>query len=280
MSGYSNIVQTRPNELVDILRPDLQHRNDPQFAAKTLTSAFLHLYGNRGVWYGGDVDEQLNCYDLTKQGRTMYRNADVELAVMNDIVCSLRFNPGAPADDRLFRADEPGLSITGTETYVPANRRGLTLGGWWRYSSVGTIYTGMMGKWDVGDESYVLTVDNASKAALFVENSVGANDNIVSDVTLTTDRWWYVEGVLDVADAKLRIHVGDSRDQYVVKEKATAVVDIADTDDFFCIGNYRMNANTGLYGWMSICHLAAAQSDEAELRWVWEQTRAMYPPTV
>ena len=111
-SGFSGAVQTRNSDLVDLLRSDFQHRNEPNFAWKSVVSSFLALPLVRAFWPMSivtDADPQarsaLGGYHLT--------NNNVCTFGYSNLVTYVNFNGTTQSLTRADggAADGAGLSV-------------------------------------------------------------------------------------------------------------------------------------------------------------------------
>jgi len=270
-------VQVRNDEMAAMLSSDLQKRYESSFAWKTACSMIQALTGLRGFWPMSAFASGGNCYDQSGNARTLTYNGDPYYghgAANYGLAPYIRFDG---TGDYLMRADEAGLSITGTETYVKAGQRGLTLGGWF-YPEDDTVTASLISKWAPGaNYSYVLQAAGAvaNDPALFYISDDGTNTSNVSSVaniSFTADTWQFFAGRFNDADtgAELAVWINDT-----ITTAATARNSIADTAADFNISGH--NSGTSLLtGRASLCFLCAAALDNATVWAIYQHTRALF----
>ena len=97
--------------------------------------------------------------------------------------------------DYVSRADEAGLRILGTETYVASAVRGLTMGGWFWLDTVpgAAVNAGLMGKYlSTGNQRSYLLYANNSLAKSVISSNGSATTTVSSTVTLAAAGWYYL----------------------------------------------------------------------------------------
>jgi len=109
-----------------------------------LISPLLALPGLRGFWPMSSFNEAGNAYDMSEQGRVMTYNGN-PLYNYDGVVPYVALDG---IGDFLSRADEAGLDIIGTETYVDGAVHGLTLGGWFYFDNALGSNEKLIAKWD------------------------------------------------------------------------------------------------------------------------------------
>ena len=141
--------QIRNNEQVNLLRADFQARYEPNFAWKSAVSSILALPGLRACWPMSSVD-----YATASQARDVagggYHLGNVNSSLFgyaaNTLIPCVTFNG---TTQYLTRADGGAgnwADITGTEAYIAAGQRGLTLGAWVYLSSFTPVVNAVIAK--------------------------------------------------------------------------------------------------------------------------------------
>jgi len=182
-------------ELTDIERQvDMMAR--PEISSD-LISPFMALPGLRGFWPTSSFNETGNAYDLSGQGRTLTYNGN-PMYNYDGLVPYIDLDG---TGDYLSRADEAGLDILGTETYVAAAARGLTTGGWFYFNNALGATEGMIAKWNssLGNHrSYMLRRQAADGTIIFrvSDNGVGSRA-AQSTASPTATQWFFVVGRFD-----------------------------------------------------------------------------------
>jgi len=270
-------IQQRNDELVNLASADLQKRYESSFAWKTACSMIQALTGLRGFWPMSAFASGGNCYDQSGNARTLTYNGNPYYghgAANYGLAPYIRFDG---TGDYLSRTDEAGLSITGTETYVKAGQRGLTLGGWFYPENV-TNQMSLISKWAPGANfSYLLQIDGSAgnDPTLFYISDDGTNTSSVSTpatLPFVADTWQFFAGRFNDADtgAELAVWLNDT-----ITTAATARNSIADTAADFNISGH--NSGTSLLtGRASLCFLCAAALDNATVWAIYQHTRALF----
>lgn len=269
--------QKRNSELVDILRPDFQARYEPNFAWKSIVSNFMAIPGLRGLWTMSSVGTQTsnsNIPDASGNGREL---TNVGQALFSGSAQSLRsFGYFDGTNDYLMRADEAGLDILGTETYINSTFNGLTIGGWFNFSALPfTNIKGIMGKWvDAGNQrSYLLFGVNGFSVPAFIVSANGiASTTVTSTATLTQGTWHFIIGTFNPST---------SLDIFVDATQTTLAAGIPasifnSTSDFNIFAYTNGAASTRCNGYASICFLSCNWLPTFYINALFEQTRALF----
>jgi len=242
------------------LTADFQRRYEPNFAWKSACSVFACLPGLRGLWPMSSFDENGDAYDLSGQGRTLSYNGNPTYSYA-DLIPYIDLDG---VGDFLSRADEAGLDITGTESYVGA-AKGLTLGGWYRPGNVNAAY--LMSKMGaVGNYSYWLqqtaTVD-------FQVSVDGTNVTSVSGAAPVANAWKFIVGCF-YPSTYLRLYINDA-----IYTNAVAIpASIFNGNGPFQVG--AGNSASPLTGRASLQFLCCQALSATLVRSTFEQTRAMF----
>jgi len=186
-------VQIRNAEMVDLLKADFDHLGNPALAWESACSAFLALPMLRGLWTMASVDATPQVWDTSGNGRTLTYNG-------NPTFNAYDLAPYIDLDgtgDYLSRGDEAGLDILGSETYVAAAMRGLTLGAWVWFDNDGLVATEyIISKRDGNAAANIayslqrnttdgLRIQISSGAAIESQNSTG---------TMASGGWYFAVG--------------------------------------------------------------------------------------
>lgn len=229
-----------------------------------LISPYLALPGLRGFWPMSSFNESGNAYDMSEQGRILTYNG-------NPTYNYTGLAPYIDLDgvgDYLSRADEAGLDIIGTESYVAAAVRGLTLGGWFYVTGAANTY--YMGKAVDGNGPYSLYHFNGGNAAAFkIRDSTDT-----TTYTVTTDRtlnvWQFIAGRYDPS-TEIKVWVNATTNTNVAAIPAA----LLNGADDFAIGG--LSGGTSLLtGRASLCFLCAAYVSDAIISSLYQQTRAAF----
>jgi hypothetical protein len=174
----------------------------------------------------------------------------------------------------LWRADEAGLDILGTESYVDSAYRGLTFGGWFYHHGVAATQ-GLASKWTaagnqraylleflLGVGAYRLEISNNGIAAVVVTDAVVGLPSV--------DTWYFVVGRFDPS-TEIAIFVNNNKTTNVAAIPAA----LFNSSAQFQIGAFEAGMNL-LNGRVSMCFLCAAMLSDSIIGALWHQTRNMF----
>ncbi len=214
MSGGTAAPQVRNTEMVDILSTDFVKRNEATLAWGKACSMFQMLPGLRGFWPMSSVDENGNAIDLSGQGRTLSYHGNPFYA--GSVLRSFITLDGT--GDYLSRADEAGLDIIGTESYISTGLQGLTFGGWFYTTTVAAGSRVMMGKSNsaTNNRSFIQLYSGASAISRVSPNgTVAAQVSVTSSETIAINTWYFIVTQYKPS-TKLSIWVNDVETQNLV----------------------------------------------------------------
>ena len=250
---------------------ELERRLDTQELPEKptdLISPFLALPGLRGFWpisafdSGGDAQDQSgHAHHLAYNGNPTY-NYD-GLAPYIDL---------DGTGDYLSRTDEADLDIIGTETYVAAAARGLTLGGWFWFADATAAIETCLSKWQavVGGRSYMLDKTAAGLMRVLVSIDGTAVISQAAGQAVDSTSWVFAVGRFDPSN-ELAIFTNGTKD-----ELAAGVPNrIHNSGSDFDVGA-RHGGTDLLTGRASLCFLCAACLSDAIIGSVFQQTRAAF----
>jgi hypothetical protein len=270
-------IQHRPNELVDVLRPDFQHRNEPNFAWKSAVSATLGMPGLVAVWPMSVVRRDSATDRARDVGGGAYHLTDnngVQFGYAGSSLIPVAEFPGT--NEYLSRVDGGAADwadITGTETHVRTVQRGLTIGGWFYLEDV-TTDACLMGKWDgagVDQRSYMLWLDGATSNLQFFVSSAGTAVSVasVTGAVAVINNWHYVVGSFDNTGNTIDIRVNSAT------ASAAYANTIFDSDSSFTIG---ATDSPGSYldALVTLCFLSQCAASSSQTLNHFQQTRVMF----
>ena len=228
---------------------------------------YLGLPGLRGFWPMSSVAyTNPQCLDISGNGLHL---TNVNVAQFG--------TDGLPpyvdvdgVNQHLLHADggaANAFDVTGTETYITAAQRGLTIGGWFRPDAVAASF--LIGKvGGVGTYSYWLQQTAPIQFEVSVDGtavtSVGGTNPIIST-------WRFIVGTF-APSTELAIFIDD-------EVKAVNVAGIP-ASIFDSASNFVIGANSGgvtlFNGKASMCFLCAALVPDATIGSLYQQTRRMY----
>lgn len=239
-----------------------------------IISPFLALPGLRGFWPTSAFGATGQAFDQSGNGRTLAYNGNP--TYNHDGLAPYVAFDGV--GDYLERIDEAGLDIIGTETYIDAAARGLTVGGWIWVTTAGTD-DGFMTKWNnlAGFRGYRLKQGvGAPPIAFAFEISFDgtAITSVSSDAnSLTTGVWHFLVGRFDPS-AELAIFLNSDKNINVAAIPAS----IVNNAESFMIG---AQAPAGvptehMTGRASLCFLCATLLSDAIIDSLFTQTRGAF----
>lgn len=215
------------------------------------------------------VAEAGAAYDLTGQGRTLTRNTGMSYTYQNNGL--IPYATFAGATGYLYRADESGLDILGTESYYAAIVRGLTMGGWFWVDTFDATSTPYMGKWqNANQQSYLLNNLGAASYSFRVTTDGSTQVAVTSTVTRATGEWIFLIGRFDPS-TELAIFVNNQKDTNVAGVPAS----IFNGNSNFEVGRENVNG-TYLDGRACHCFLSSQMIEDSTLTTLWHQTRALF----
>jgi len=251
----------RDDQAVEKLYADFWHRQD---ALPGIFGLGLGLAGVRGYWPTSAFDGSGNMSDMSGQNRELTNDGYPEYAYVNLAPYVL-----LDGNDNFSRADEPGLSITGTEAYVDVGYRGLTMGCWVYFdNAIGATET-LMAKWDTAvaaNKSYRL-VRLATGGATFQIYNAGIGAVTCTGCFTTAQQWYFIASRFTPSE-ELAIFVNG-----VWSTAATAIASITDTGEDFTLGCTSNLAEymTGRLSNLWLCAMALPD-ERIESKYEWERT--------
>lgn len=233
-------------------------------------SAIMALPGLRAFWPMSSVDYATasQARDVAGGGYHLTNNAAATFGY-SGIIPLVTFNGTTQYLSRADGGVANWADIIGTEAYIIAAQRGLTLGGWFKASSLAQT-AALIGKYDVpgNQRSYLIQQLNTDNINFAISNDGIANVNITSSNTITTD-WYFACGVY-VPSTSITIQINTT--QTVLA--AGIYANLFDGASAFVIG-----ARTGgsyFLGLTSMCFLCATALSSTLVSAVFQQTRAMF----
>ena len=230
---------------------------------------FTTLTALRGFWPMSSVDEGGDTYDLSEQGRTLSINGNPTYDYGTGIAPFLELDG---VGDYLSRADEAGLDITGTETFILPASRGLTIGGWFFNGRLATEEA-LIGKWDAGtnERSYLLEKLATDRIRFLISGNGIAQDVVVDNVDIEQDRWNYIVGSFDPG-TELALFVNGR----TIPTAVTAIGALHNSDAELNVGARDNGAAGLLQGSASHCFLCAAQLSLRVISALYQQSRSLF----
>lgn len=232
--------------------------------ADDLISPFLALPGLRGFWPMSAFQSNGDCFDQSGNGRLLTYNGNP----------TYNYDGVAPyleldgTGDYLIRADEAGLDISGTETFVAAAVRGLTWGGWF-YPGRSGVFERVFGKWGAaGSRSYDIWFTGADLFSSHISDD-GTNTADDAAAVVAINNWYFVIGRFNPSTT-LETFVNG-----IWTSTVTARASVFNSGTSLAIGASGLGGNVFL-GRLSLCFLCAAYLSDAIISSLFQQTRAAF----
>lgn len=202
-------------ELTRNLAPDFHRRNDLALNHAHAVAFTQNIPGLIGFWPHADRD--ISGYTNTCAGAGTIKTNVYD----NNIVPYAQYDQSGSAYSS--RADHALFDITGNEAWVDSSYHGLTMGGWWQVSNLGTNET-QMSKWAGVEKSYRLYV-GASSVLNFTLSIDGSADttNLATTFTVPADTWFYAAAWWHPS-TEMRIYYGLAGDSDLTMENTTTSV--------------------------------------------------------
>ncbi|MCP4707196.1 MAG: LamG domain-containing protein, partial [Planctomycetes bacterium] len=136
--------------------------------------------------------------------------------------------------DYLSRADEAGLRLPGTETYVAGAAQGMTMGIWANFDNHPS-QRGIMGKYLVAgnQRSYLMTAEATGVVRFFVSLAGTTSVSLTGTIDTGTDTWRHIV-VRFIPSVELAIFVDGVKETLAVGVPAS----LANTTAAFTIGKF------------------------------------------
>jgi len=239
-------------------------------------SAILCTGGLRGCWPMAKFDASAGACSASGV-TTLDENGDC-LYGIDGLAPYIQFDG---TGDHLDRADDALLSITGTEAYVDAAWRGLTMG-CWVYPQEVDSEQAVIGKWNengVNHRSYLidLTAGNVFRARISQSGAAATINTVTSTVSVAINTWYYVAMAFDPS-TRLAINVNGTVDELLVGIQA----DVDDNDSEFNVGARDNGASAYLQGRVSLAWVCAMYHEDGTTptdhvtQAIYHHSRAMY----
>ncbi len=270
--------QRRNDELVNILRPDFFSRSEPNASWVHYQGAIMSTCGLSGFWPMSAVTKSpvgifakdVACgYDLTATAIPTF--GYLLSATQTGLPPWIKF-VSASSQYLTYGVDEIQHDVIGTETHISADERGLTIGGWFKFTTVPASIMGLISKWEqtIGNErAYRLYKSAANQIVFQVSNSGADSFTVTSSAAVVIDTWYHIYGRFDPS-TEIAVFV----DNVKAVNVAAIPASVFDSDEPLEIG--RTDRGSYLDGRASMCQLNAAYLSDSIIEALWEQSRVMY----
>ena len=273
------MTQKRNAELVNNLRPDFFARAEPNASMVHYQGAIMSTCGLQGFWpmstiinTGSHYAMDNACYyPLTAHAYPTF--GYLSTPTITALPPWVNF-AAANSQYLEYAADDPQHDIIGNEAYIATDERGLTMGGWFKFSTIPASIFGLMGKWyisggGVNEAAYSLIKTAANLITFQVTTDGSTVVSVTSTGAVAANIWYHIYGRFDPSK-ELAVFVDNVKFTNAVGPPAT----IFNSDEPFSIGWYnRANYDDGK---ASMCHLNASMLSDSIVEVLWETSRVMY----
>lgn len=236
--------------------------------APEIISLFLALPGLRGSWPMSAFQSNGDCFDQSGNARLLTYNGNP----------TYNYDGLAPylemdgTGDFLDRADEAGLDVLGTETYVDAAVRGVTMGCWfWR--DLDNAYVLMSKYLNAGNQrAYRLGAAGGGPNLNGAVSGNGAAIDVVWSTTEPSINAWHFGVMRFLPSTELAVFLDGEWTRNVAGIPASIFNSNAD----FNIGASQNGTSGQLNGRVSLCFLCAAYLNDAIIDSLFDQTRGAF----
>jgi len=260
-------IHPKNQALIDQVDSQFRRTYSPTYSWADVRSAFGMLTGLRGFWPMSTIDSAGNCIDHSGLGKTLTYNGNPLYLSTNKIFPYIYFDG---VGDFLSRADEADLDILGTEAYVTAANRGLTMGGWFNFSNAYAAPESAMSKWGVaaGSMSYLLRRTAGNVMTFGVD--LGGASSVSSVQTISSATWYFLVGRFDPS-TEVAVFIDDTDKQINV---AGIPANITNSGTAFQIGG--ANGITLMTGAATLSFLCAAYLPDSHIYSLYNISKALF----
>jgi hypothetical protein len=260
----------RSDEQVTLLSSEFQKTMDGSFAWESAVSAYLGLPALRGFWPMSLVGSSGESNDLSGNGLNLTNNNTARFTVQGGSIPAVILS--SDQSEYFSRADSADFDISGAETYVFGNYRGLTFGCWYRPETLAATQT-LISKYEaVNQRAYRLYVDAGGNPWVDV-SSTGSNQyqKEFTASAMSTLEWHFIAG---------RFDPGTSLDIWLDVEYESNVAaipaSINNSNESFKIGAQDNTPTNFVDGRMSMVFLCAAYLPDAVIKRLYSRTRSLF----
>lgn len=257
-------------------------RNEPNASWVHFTSALLQLPGLRMLYPMGVQKITVNgtfATDIANGFNLGYFSAGtlpqimyMASATVTRLPPFLRFL-AAQSAYLGYGIDDRQMDVIGTEASIGANEKGLTVAGWFKFTTIPASVFGLISKWEatLGNQRAYRLYKNATNNICFDVSRLGTVGTVftaTSSGTVTTDVWYWLAGRYDPSN-KVSVFIDK-----IKTDSAGSPANLFNSTEPFEIG--RTDRANYFDGDASNCYLAAAMHSDSIIKALWEQSRSMY----
>lgn len=237
----------------------------------TFAGEFLGLPGLRGYWPMGAFDSSGNAIDQSGNARTLTYNGGAPGPLYNYTTQGGPYIDLDGTGDYLSRADEAGLDILGTESYVATAVRGLTLGGWFYFDRLAADEH-LLGKLGAsGQFSYRIVKLVSGNVVRLAISGNGTAQSTVDTAAVSTAAWYFIVGKY-TPSTEIAIYLNGTE----TTATASIPASIFNSTAEFRIGQDNGGFSHLLDGRASNCFLCAMLLSDTAIDNIYQNTKASY----
>lgn len=273
--------QERNSELVNLLLPDFQARNEPNFAWKSAVSSCLAIPSLIAFWpmsairLDSATDEirdlsgggyHLTAHNAPKSGH--------DITATGSLMPFEWFNGTTQWIDRADGGAANWADITGTQTKVSAATRGLTMGCWSYFIAAAGNDEALLTKWEalfLNQRAYRFMRHSTGPIRAIVSVD-GTAATIINSVTQPVALTWYFTAMRFVPSTTLDVYVNTEKTTLAAGVPAS----IFDSSADFTIGAFHNGLGHWLNGRVSLAWLSAAWLSDSIISALFQQQRAAF----
>jgi hypothetical protein len=269
-------IQERNSELVNLLLPDFQMRNEPNFAWKSAVSSCLAIPSLVACWPMSAIRRDSATDEIRDMAGGGYHLTahNVPQSGYDDLTCFEWFNG---TNQWLSRADGGAANwadITGTETKVFAAGRGLTMGIWVYFMNAAGANAMIIGKWEAvgsNDRSYRI-MRQATGVIRAIVSVDGTAATVIDSAAAPAINTWTFLAMRFVPSTTLDVYVNTEKTTLAAAVPASIFDGIAD----FTIASYHNGLGQWMNGRVSLAWLSMSWLSDSIIDALFQQQRAAF----
>jgi len=249
---------------------DSQYRRtySPTYAWADAISAYSAILGLRCFWPMSSVFTSANAIDHSHNARTLTANGTPVFRS----AALVQYADYDGVNDWHSRPDEAALDILGTEAYIGPGHRGMTVGGWFRFSSLGSTDI-LMAKSDAGAQQSFLLAKSALNVVTFSVYAAGGGGGAatVGTTVVSDSTWYFIVGTFNPLLGQIKIFIDDTIETLAAGVPAAIFNSTAD----FTIGALS-GGGFKFGGRATLCFYAAATLRDSYILSLYHISRALF----
>lgn len=267
--------QLQNTDLIKLLETYFRRLQSPTWSLADSIAAIQALPGVVGVWPGSTPAATGDLVDKSGNGLTLSARNTPTFGRDTNLLAP--YVGLASVGSQYFdRADEVITSILGTETHIASGVRGLSMGGWFRSDTLGSLQ-GLMGKDNSGGSQagyrLVKTAGNLVQARV-CSNATCASSAEATTTGAVTSSTWYFAAMTYLPSSALNVFLGTADGLEKASDTSSVPAAIFDNTNAFEIG--RTSAGNYLNGRASLCWLSQAALLDEHIQVIFALSKALF----